>query len=241
MTQTLDPVALAIAQAQAVAQASAAGAAAQPQPGTAMAPAQNSMPAMPAAGPKLTMGTLQTGAMNVDAWLKVKEFGLLIGDKPNLIEDITVTLDMTEGRGFVPKYAIKAGNPAQYWTTLDNVLCASGGTWDAAIQKASALDSKARPFPCVDLPFTVEEDVKVMVKAKGKPDEELVLCEAGTKLGYTTSTTNWKAWEQFYREVSAAGLLNTTVLVKLSYESKTNKAGNVWGIVTFELLGEVGE
>lgn len=231
----MDPVALAIAQAQQAANAASAATAPAAATGTALAPANgNTAVGMPVApGKKLSMESLQTGAMNVDKWLKVKEFGLLIGDKPDLIESIVVSLNMTEGVGFVPKFAIKAGNPAQYFYTLDNVLCAQGGTWDAAIQKAAALDPRARPYPCVDLPFTVHEEVK------GKKD--VVLAEVGLKLGYTTSTTNWKAWEQFYKEVAAAGLLNTEVLVKLGFEAKTNKNNNTWGIVTFELLGELGE
>lgn len=227
----MDPIQAAIAAAKAAAEATmqaAGGTAVVPAGSTAVAPAAPVAPGKP-----LTMSDLAAGSINVDKWIKVKEFGILIGDNATLLESIQCTIDMTEGVGFVPKKSIKAGNPAQYFSTIDGVTCTSGGSWDAACEKARSLQPTAREYRCVDLPFTLDENA---VDGKGN-----VVAEAGTRLGHTTATTNWANWEGFYREVSAAGLLGTTVLVKVGFQARSNKNGNRWGVLTFELLGEAGE
>lgn len=184
-----------------------------------------------APGKALSMDALLTGAINVDAWFKPKEFGLLIGDNPHLIDAVKCIIDMTDGVGFVAKRGIKAGNPAQYFYTTDGATCTTGGSWEAAQAKARALDPRASEYRCVDLPFTLLEEVKDKKNA--------VVAEAGKRIGYTTSTTNWKAWEQFYRECSQQGLLGKRVEVILGAERRVNKAGNVWGTMTFQLVGEL--
>jgi hypothetical protein len=78
--------------------------------------------------------------------------------------------------------------------------------------------------------MTLNEDIKT---SKGE-----VALEAGTRIGYSLSTTNREAFAKFLREVNEQNLRHSTVLVKLGYEPKKNKKGNIWGIVTFELLGE---
>lgn len=190
-------------------------------------------PAAPAA--KLNMDTVSAGQMAVDAWIKVKEFGLLIGDSSILFQDCLCSIDMTDGSGFVVKKAIKAGNPAQYWYTTDGVTCSQGGSWDAAVQKAKSMDPKAYEYRCVDLPFTLLEDIKV--KEKGG---EKVLATAGQKLGHTTSTTNWKNWEAFFGECKDKELLKEPVVVRLTAEPRNNGT-NKWGVIAFELVGSMAE
>lgn len=224
-----------IAQAVAAAQAAAAASAAANQTPTVQQQSQSSVatysaPAAPAA--KLNMETVSTGALNVDAWLKPKEFGLLIGDSSDLFKNCIVSLNMKDGEGFVVKKGIKAGNPAQYFYTTDGVTCTTGGTWEAAVAKAKRIAPDAYEYRCVDLPFVLLEPVVV----DGKE-----VCKAGTKLGYTTSTTNWKAWEEFYKECGKAGVLSELVKVKLGHEKRENKANNKWGIITFELIGSMAD
>jgi hypothetical protein len=220
--------ALAAAKAAAESQAAATGGTA-----VATAPAANggvavmTRPAAPAA--KLNMETVSAGNMTVDAWLKPKEFGILVGDKTDLIDTIKAVIDMTDGVGFIVKKGIKAGNPAKYWYTLDGATCTTGGSWEAAVAIAKGMDPKAYEYRCVDLPFDVLEDI--VGKKQG------VLCEAGKKVGYTTSTTNWKNWEMFYKDVQKANLLNEKVVVEIGYEKRENANKNTWGVLTFKLLG----
>lgn len=182
-------------------------------------------------GPKMSMEALMAGGMTVDVWVKVKEFGLIVGQTQELVPSFKAYIDMTDGVGFSPKQSIKAGNPAQYWSTYDGAMSDKGIPWNEAIQKAVALDPKARPYRSVDVPMVLLEDVK---SPKGNE-----LAKAGQRIGYSTSTTNWAAWESFYKAVAAAGLLNECVEVEVSFEPKSNKNGNNWGIMTWKLLGKM--
>lgn len=196
------------------------------------------------AGPKLSMGDVAGASMSVDAWFKPDKAGLRIGDSPVLIKAIKAVIDMTDGKGFVVKMGIKGGNPAQYAYTQDNSTCTTGGSWEAACQRIRALAAGAAvapsPYRCVDLPFTVPADTFVKV-LDNDVVKEVQVATAGQTLGYTTSTTNWKAWELFHRAVETAGLMGHRVLVELGAEARINKAGNEWGTMTFKLIGDADE
>src|SRR5688500_5220818 len=69
-----------------------------------------------APAPALSMDQMK-GGMMVDLWIKVKEDGLKAGDNAGLQEEILVSIEMTDGRGFKPKLCVKAGNPAQYFSS----------------------------------------------------------------------------------------------------------------------------
>lgn len=230
-----DPVQAAIAAAAAQAQTNAAQGgpsttsvpAVQNQTGTAVGAA--SAPVTP--GQAFSMDTVGAGTMAVDTWLKVKEFGLFIGDSKALQQKVLVSIDMTDGSGFMVKQGIKGGNPAQYAYTYDGQVANDGKSWELAMARIRGYDAKAAPYPCVDLPMTVSEAVK---------DKDTVLLEVGKILGYTTSTTNWTNWKLFYAEVVKAGLLGERVEVELTAQSRTNPKGNNWGVVSFKLLGVAG-
>lgn len=185
-------------------------------------------PSTPA--PKLNMETVNSGQMTVDAWLKAKEYGLLLGDVTALFPSCIASISMVDGSGFVVKKGIKGGNPAKYAYTTDGETCTSGGGWPQAVEKMKALDGKAYEYRCVDLPMVLLEDIVVDGKT---------LHKAGIKMGYTTSTTNWKAWTIFFEDCKAQGLLGEDVKVKLGFARRENTAKNVWGIVTFELVGSM--
>ncbi|AJD82955.1 hypothetical protein PJWF_00061 [Achromobacter phage JWF] len=225
-----DPIQAAIQAAQ-----NAAGAAAQvaqqAPANTAVATTQPSGGAVATTGQKMSMETLMAGGMTVDVWVKCKEFGLLVGQTQELVSSFKAYIDMTDGVGFSCKQSIKAGNPAQYWSTYDGAMSDKGVPWNEAIQKAVALDPKARPYRSVDVPMVLLEDIK---SPKG-----VELAKAGQRAGYSTSTTNWSAWESFYKAVQNAGLLGKCVEVVVSFEAKSNKNNNTWGIMTWELVGEM--
>ena len=170
--------------------AAAQAAAASAVPAGATVPATQTQAALPATpqarGVPVTMDDLMVGSMQVDEWLKVKEFGLLIGTDATLITGtINVTIDFAAVQ---PNYSIKYGNPAQYAKTYDRVTSAKGGTWAQAVQMAQMADPKAREYRSADLPMTLTADVVVNGKT---------VCEAGKKLatrcrpptGATTSSS----------------------------------------------------
>jgi hypothetical protein len=213
--------------------ATAATAAQAAAPATAVATVQQSSmamtaPAAPAA--KLNMETVSQGTMTVDLWLKPKEYGIQVGEVAKLVTaPFKAVIDMTDGVGFTVKKGIKAGNPAKYWYTTDGATCTQGGSWEAAVAKAKGIDQKAYEYRCADLPFTLLDDVKT--------GDGTLVGEKGKTAGYTTSTTNWKNWELFYKECAKAGLLNEKVVVEIFFERRENAANNAWGVLTFKLLG----
>jgi hypothetical protein len=235
----MDPIQAAIAKAQAAAGnvATAAGAVAEAAnptatAGTAVATTNATGGVVAAPGQKFSMDQLMTGAMNVDIWAKVKEYGLLVGGE-ELLQEFEGYIDMTEGIGFAVKMSIKAGNPAQYWSTYDGVTSDKGIPWNEAVAKAGAIDNKQKPYRSVDVPIVLTKD---LVSPKG-----VTLAKEGTRVGYATSTTNWREWQDFYQRVVQEGLLGARVLVKVTSKRMTNKAGNAWGVMCFESLGEYVE
>lgn len=221
----------AIQQAMKAAEAAAAAAqAAAPASNVATVAAPGMSMAVAAPAAKLNMETVSQGSMTVDLWLKPKEYGIQVGDTPKLVTaPIRAIIDMTDGIGFTVKKGIKAGNPAKYWYTTDGATCTSGGSWEAAVARAKGIAAEAYEYRCVDLPFKLFADVKT--------GDGTLVGEAGKTAGYTTSTTNWKNWEAFYKEVQKANLLGEEVVVEIFFERRENKANNAWGVLTFKLIG----
>lgn len=175
-----------------------------------------------------TIDDLSAGGLNVDAFLKVTEHGLEIKEKKGLIESIVVDIDVASHIQVCD--VVKYGNPAQYYKTYDGVTCATGGTWQQALSKAQMADPNARPYQSADLTMTLAEDA---LDVKGN-----VVATKGTILGHSTSTTNKGNLKALTDEITKDGLRDAVVRVKLTSEERVNKAGNVWGVIKFELLGE---
>ena len=175
-----------------------------------------------------SLDNLMSQGMSVETYLKVSEDGLkvVIDNKSTLFENVEVVIDMRE---VIATEAIKWGNPAVYNKTFDGIMAADGVTrWQDILEMGQRFG--ATPYASSDIPMTLNEDIK-----NNKGD---VVLPAGTRIGYSLSTTNREAFARFLREVNEQNLRHSVVLAKLGYEAKTNKKNNVWGIVTFELLGE---
>lgn len=181
--------------------------------------------AMRPAAQRFTLDDLTGGSLDVDEFIKVKEFGLQIGSDASLFEEIIVDININEVQ---VNETIKYGkNPTIYLKTLDGVNCLQGGTWEVALQKASAAEPGVRPYRSADIPMTLVEDLVY----KGK-----TVAEAGTRLGHSTSTTNRANLQSFLAEVNRQGYSQEQVRVRLSAEVRKSK-GNSWGVMKFELLG----
>jgi hypothetical protein len=217
-TQVLDPVAAAVAAAQAAAikmlnkQANSV-ATTEPSASTAMAPLRPGKP--------LGYDDLAAGNISVDMWIGVSEYGITFGQEKTLCPDeIEVEIDLN---AVAYSRTIKFGNPATYLKSYDAVTCFSGGSWEDAIARAQRADPKARDYPSADLPMLLTHDVTVKDK---------VVAEEGTKLGNSLSTTNWANWKNFMDGLKAQGI-GGIVRVKLGAQKRTNKNGNIWGVLTF--------
>lgn len=192
------------------------------------APSVPTAPAMNYSAPSMGNMAVTTGISKlVEEWIKVTKYGLTIGSDSTVHLGLKVAIDMTEGEGFFVKHSVKYGNPAQYYSSYDGTTCDRGGMWSDAMIKAQRAEPKVKAFPAADIIFTLLEDLKL--KDRTIP--------AGTKLGHTTSTSNWQDWAEFYRGISKDDKLNTTVEVVISAESVTGKAnGYTWGVMKFQAI-----
>lgn len=197
--------------------------------GTAVATTgQGGVPATPAK--KLSMDDM-TGGLSVDKWIKVTTHGMTLGDSSSLITaPMKCKFDATSGVGFLPKLSIKAGNPASYASSYDGQVSDKGGSWADTILKMQQIDPKSQPYRSADLPFVTLEQVKAI--------DGVIVAEPGVKLGNSLSTTNWRTFEELWREICHKGLENKLVEVNVGFKAMSNKNGNKWGILTFELVGE---
>lgn len=179
-------------------------------------------------GAPLSMTDLmQDGGISPDKWLKVDEFGILIGGKKPHQEEIDVLeLDFSLVKA---KYSIKYGNPPTYEHSYDHRVSTRGESWASVCQKAARVDTKAREYRSADIPLVVVNDIP------GNKGE--VLAEAGEVLGLTLSTTAWRNWERFLNQLAKAGvdIQNDVVKIKLGHEVR-NGNNNTWGVPVFTLI-----
>lgn len=211
----------------AIAQAKAA-AASMPQEGAIVEAAVNDAGVVTAFA-KPSMATVQASMSVIPRntpYIKVNEFGILIGkQKKGFLDGFTAKILLKEDFGFQLKYTVRFGNPAQYLSTYDGVVCDKGGSWHDAMMKAKRVDPKADPYVSVDVVLELTEEVKA--------GEETLA--AGTKIGFNSSKTNFSEWSDFYAEAQKQGLLGQEVEVKIGYRDIEHN-GNTWGVLTFGLL-----
>lgn len=232
MSASVSPIQEAIAKAQAEAGKIAAAQAGALTPQT---PANSNVPAPVRPGAPLAMSDMSGGGITVESWMGVSEYGLLFTDKKTMINTpVRVLIDMT---AVAPNYAIKFGNPAQYFKTYDRVTSNIGGSWAEAVAKAMAAGA-SREYRSVDIPMTIMEDIKTV---DPKTKAETVVVPANTVVGHSTSTTNWGNWDSFYRSLCKAGLEREQVIVELTAEPRTNKNANRWGVIAFTLVGPAND
>ena len=162
-------------------------------------------------------------------YLKVNEFGLRIGNAKKFIPDFEAVIDMTAGEGFVTKTTMRYGqNPAKYVSTYDGAISDKGTPWPVEMQRAKAISPDLDPYMSADILMTLPKGVKGE-DSKIDPDGQLA---------FVPSKSNFSNWRDFYSASKKAGLIGKKVKAKISFEDITHN-GNTWGVVTFELLGEV--
>jgi len=156
-------------------------------------------------------------------FLKVNEFGILIGkQKKGFLEGFRASILLLEDRGFQLKWTLRVGNPALYLSTYDGQTCDKGGTWVDAMIRARVIEPKAEPYVAVDVVLTLLEEVS----AGGE------VLPPGTRIGFTSSKTNFSEWADFHAATAEAGLLGQEVEVEIGHREVLHN-GNTWGVVTF--------
>jgi hypothetical protein len=180
--------------------------------------------AVPMMKPSMSMANASTSLIPRTAqYVKVNEFGILIGKGDKKFKsELKVKLNLTEDRGFSLKWTLRYGNPAQYMSTYDGVVCDKGGNWADVQAKVMAIDPKAQPYLTVD----------ILVETLEKIDTTGGGIEPGTKLALSLSKTNFSEWQDFYNEAKDAGRLGQEVTAKIGFRD-VHHNGNDWGVLTF--------
>jgi hypothetical protein len=167
--------------------------------------------------------------MQVKTFLKVDRVAFLLGKDDTLFKEFEVEFRMSEVVAF---FGLRYGStPARYERSLDRrVNARNGKDWAQCIAEAQRLDQRCRgDYRCVDVPFTVLKDYK--------SDSGEVLVAAGEKIGWTSSITNFKDFEQFAKDIYDmidAGIVGEDVLLrgKIKHEKRTG-GDNAYGALTF--------
>ena len=176
----------------------------------------------PANGNSYSMDDLMSNTMLADKYIKVKNQQTFIGDDLVGNKELYVTLNFADIRA---KQTIKGGNPVKYRSTIDGRTCIdTGDSWMNAVIEIKRLAPDAKPYNCVDLTFTLLRDATSY--------DGSVVAPAGTRLGHTTATTNWKKWVEFYRSLPNH---EGEVIVRLTRED-VQKETNKWALVNFEYV-----
>lgn len=179
--------------------------------------------AAPASRPSLD-DMADNAGIQVDAYLSVKETGLRI-DKNPVFQKAKGVIDLTE---CAPIFSVRAnrGGATTFIKSYDGRMTSQGENFQQATSRLQATHDKVDgPYSTVEIPFTLSEKVPGADK--------------GQRLGITPAITGVKFWTKFYNELRAAGLSRATVNVEIVCVPQSNKNGNEWGVVGFNLIGPV--
>ena len=208
-------------------QAKAAASQVQTQP-QGQVQTYNPAPAAPAR-PVSMMEMLAEGGMTVKAYMKVDKPGFTIGSDTSVYhKEFLVEFRLGDAKPF---YGIRYGNPAKYLRSIDRVTeTRSRRAWTLALEEAQRLDPKCRgDYRAVEIPFTVLADIQ-------DGDKKVIVAE-GEAIGWTSSITNWKPFEDFikpyFAQLGAGQITEDTILRGKIVHKQEKSDSNVWGLVTF--------
>ncbi|MBD9544335.1 hypothetical protein IB276_33350 [Ensifer sp. ENS04] len=186
-----------------------------------------------ASGAPLGLDDMLSGGVAVDHWLKVTPYGLTVGDKTKPIDKLEVYLDMAEiAYSFQVKYTLNG--KATYHRTYDRQTDSQGGLWIETMRKAQQIDPKAYEYRSAEIPVTATADI-------AHKDGSSVAATAGERLGLTLSTTGWKQFQTFVRELARKNVDPKSAILKLTLGFQTMSKPGVqdWGVPTFLSYEEV--
>lgn len=169
-----------------------------------------------------------SAGIQVDEYLTVKDTGFRLGDaKSKLFTEALVSIDLNAVVPIISVRANRQGNTT-FIKSYDGVTTSQGQSFEQATNQLRASHDKVDgPYQTAEIPATLLEDVAGL--------------KAGTTIGITPAITGVKFFTKFFNELRQKGLDKSVVDVKIIHTPQTNKNGNEWGVVAFELVGEHAE
>jgi hypothetical protein len=167
-----------------------------------------------------------SAGIQVDDYLTVKDTGFRVGDAKNeMFKKVKARIDLNEVVAISVIRATRSG-ATTFIKSYDGLTTSQGQSFALAEQQARQISDK------VDGPYqTAEIPVLLLEKVPGAAKD--------TRIGITPSITGVKFFTKFYNELRRLGLASSVVDVELTHLYQSNKAGNEWGVVEFNLIGEV--
>lgn len=196
---------------------------AQEAAGAIVAQNQNTAPVAANSGGNPSMADLMSNTSSVDAYLKLTEDGVKLGEDPKLHEELTLLMDLGKAERF---HQITYGNPATYAKSRDLVTDTSGRPWSDVLQLAAKVDPKARPYMTANLVFEVIEDIQ------GKNG----VTPEGTEIGYTLPFMGVKEFTKMLKSLAAQGhdIEDGSFYVTVSAVGASNAKGNKYAKIQFK-------
>lgn len=204
-------------------------------------------------GPKtMSMDTMASSDLACQDWLKPDYHGMVLGSKPNnILGKIVVDIDMRENAmdgGYLLCEMVRwtvagpNGNQTMYVHTFDGIKGSDNQPWVNAVTTAYRASPNPQkpitPYRCVMIPMRLVEDIIGKQDPRDPNSPNVVLCKAGTMIGYTSPASGWRAWEDFYKTVRDANLLGQKVRATAENQPVAPQgSGYKWGIVDFEFMG----
>lgn len=195
-------------------------------------PAQYNQAPPPATRPSV-QGVLSNTGIIVDEYVYPDKAGLKISkDMKGYLDDIEVTIDMSE---VVPiaSFSSELNGNSTFLKSYDGVSTPGGGNFQLEQQRLSRRPgSKNRgPFDTVEIPMVLTSEVK-------DPKSTLAY-DAGTEIGLTPSPTGIKEFAKLLKALARIDPNLTSdgvVKVKAINKFRQNSNGNEWGVIAFELI-----
>jgi hypothetical protein len=185
-----------------------------------------------------SLDSFLSGGLKPDTWIQVKDGGIRLNREDKaFITEFKAELDINSVQFFYGLRAEFAGNNVEYRQSLDGGRTTTKGENFAAVErqwKATAT-KPVSSYRGANMILILSEDV-----VQGK-----TTIPAGTKLGYTTSVTNFYPFQELIKELAAEGLAQDagggrlsggTVTVKCTHSVETNKANQDYGLLKMEVL-----
>ena len=180
---------------------------------------------------------LDNARVNVDVFLKIDKTGpMRIGSAKGQIGEFEAVLDCSKLA--FPMMVRYGDNPTVYAKTYDGgaTVQDSPTTWQRHLElaQASKPGKQSAPFDTVDLALRLVSDVTGYELGKSE-----IVGKAGQLVGYTPPYTGVATVHALLKEVRARGgdIEKSKVRVKVTGTSKSNKAGQPYGIVELTFLG----
>lgn len=187
---------------------------------------------LPTTAPSVS-GVLHNAGIVVDEYIYPDKAGLKVSkDMKGYLDDIEVVIDMAEVLAILSFSAELNGNTT-FLKSYNGVTTPGGQNFQNECAKlARQPGTKCRgPFETVEIPMTLAKEVK-------DPKSSLVFDE-DLEVGLTPSPTGVKEFAKFLKVLAKRDPSLTTdgrVRVKLVNKMRSNRNGNEWGVISFELL-----